>query len=248
METKNYRETDKFTYFIKLFDGIDEKCDNGIKLNQADKLIYSAFYSYCELNHSNTNEYSNDTYSIITKTNYNQPSKSFKKLEEAGLIEIERTGNKRILKRTKRLPKDATFIKIYTSVLNYNGLTINEKIVYSVIHTLSEGIVVNGVNVCKGSNEMIAERAGCTKRTVINSITRLEELGLIEIAYDESRRKRDITISVDLWDKDVAYNISFNKGATECDPDETENTDTENTDWDLMEEFFEHQFPEYYRN
>ena len=249
METKTkretaYRETNKLVWFFKLYDGLDEACKNEVKLNQADKLIYGAFDGYCNLNHTDKNDYSNDVYSIITKTNRNQPSKSFKKLEEAGLVEIEQNGNKRTIKKVKKFSKDSTFVKIYTSVMDYEGLTISEKIVYSVIHTLSEGIVVDGENVCKGSNDLIAKRANCTKRTVITAIQKLEDLGLIEVSYDDSNRKRDIKIAIDLWDAETGtkFMLGNNDSYERLSEIDKKDFDCFMINWEKVEAFYAWQF------
>lgn len=82
---------------------------------------------------------------------------------------------------------------MFTRVSRNKKLSINDKFIYSVIHSLANNPDYDYT--CNASNGAIAERANCKSlTTVANSIKKLEKLGLIK----QSKHK-GIEILVDLW-------------------------------------------------
>lgn len=82
---------------------------------------------------------------------------------------------------------------MFTRVSRNKKLSINDKFIYSVIHSLANN--PNYDYTCNASNSAIAERANCKSlTTVANSIKKLEKLGLIK-----QTKNHGIKILIDLW-------------------------------------------------
>lgn len=178
-------------FFIKIYD-----CLNKYNIGQSDKIVFGCISYSCSLNNGKCN-WNNESFVNNTGLSKAQVLDSINKLIEAGLINKIIKDNKRIIQISKDFNSSGTFIKMYTELLRIKNLSINDKYVYTVIHTLASKEFDYK---CFGNNTMIMRRANCKSlNTVANSIKNLEKLGLIEV-INVNKKTRIIKIKIDLWE------------------------------------------------
>lgn len=177
-------------YFFKMYD-----CWNEYDLKQSDKIILSCIDYSCRLNNNKCN-WSNEAFISNTGLARSKVIESLNTLETHNIIKKSNKDNKRIITFNKKFKREGTFLKLYVNVLRIKDLSINDKIIYSVIHTYTNN--KDYKNKCYANNTMIKNRASCSSlNTVSNSLKKLEKLKLIKIIQNED--KRELTIVKDLW-------------------------------------------------
>ena len=186
--------------FIKLFDNLEEELETSEKLSINDKLIYCLLHWYCVIGKSDSNDYSNDNYEGMLNVSPAQPTRSFKRLENIGIIKTSIQSGKNVERTILKRPReDCSFIPVTTAILKWPGLNSTDKAIYSLIRLYAEEW-----GVCKASSKDIAERLGINSRTVIRSVQTLEENGLIRTNLLKSNRK-EIKVLIDLWKKENEF-------------------------------------------
>jgi len=188
-------------YFVKIYDSFNNEF-KGYKLKQSDKLLLG-FICHGAMLHRVDAEWnkplcnwSNSVLADNCGITERQVRDSLNNLEKAGIIRRRHQKNSKNILLLIDVEKDKTFIKMYTKVTRNKDFTLNDKFVYTVIHSycMNKGFH----NKCFTNNSMIAKRVNCTPNTVRNSVKKLEKLGYLEIEQTKSGA-REITIKKDLW-------------------------------------------------
>ena len=90
------------------------------------------------------------------------------------------------------------FIKLPDRLVNYPQLTLMDRLVYSALRNYTYDPKCNmRTNV---RNETIADRLGIGKTTVSQSISKLQNLGIIKLNESKNRHERIITVVRDFYD------------------------------------------------
>lgn len=179
-------------FFIKIYDEL-----NNYNIGQSDKIIFGCIDYSCRLNNNKCN-WTNEAFMVNTGLSKAQVIDSINNLIKVGLIEKKvKENNKRIILISKNFDRSGTFIKMYTELLKIKNLSINDKFIYSIIHTLAN----KEYNYkCFGNNTMIMKRANCKSlNTVANSIKKLQKLRIIEVTQ-VNKNTRIIEIKIDFWE------------------------------------------------